>query len=83
MIFLFLAADKASDSQIQKKKKVIRHLVQNDISESAAKAAVQSVKTLDFDDCYLWAVEYGFDEDLVMCLQNEFDYELGKNIIYF
>ena len=83
MMFLFLVADKTTDSQIQKKKKVIRRLVQNDISESAAKAAVQSVRTLDLDECYLWAMEYGFDEDLVIRLQNEFDNELGKNITLF
>ena len=83
MMFIFLTADETTDSQIQNKKKVIRHLVQNDISESVAKAAVQSVRTLNFDECFLWAMEYGFDDDLVMHLQNEFDNELGRNITLF
>ena len=74
-----MAADETTDSQIQKKSKVVRKLVQNHVSESIAKAAVQSVGTLDFDECFLWAMDYGFDEDLVMRLQNNFDNELGRN----
>ena len=67
-----------SDSRIQKKKRIVRNLVQNDISESAAKAAVQAVGSLDVDECFLWAMEYDYDTDRVTALQRDFDEELGN-----
>ena len=78
-----MTADKTTKLQIQEKKKLIRRLVQNDIPESVAKAAVQSVRTLNFKECFLWTMEYGFDEDLVMHRQKEFDNELSRNITLF
>ena len=68
----------ASDSKLDKKKRVIRKLVQLELTEKVAKAAVQCVPSLDVDDCYLWALEYGTEEEVVAEHLRKFDEEVGR-----
>jgi len=67
---------------LEKKKKIVRSLVQGELAENVAKASVQATKSLDPDDCYLWALENEFDEEKVTRLQKEFDAEMGIDIFF-
>jgi len=71
-----------TESNLEKKKKIVRSLVQGELAENVAKAAVQATKSLDPDDCYLWALENEIDEEKVTRLQKEFDAEMGTLICF-
>jgi len=71
-----------TETNLEKKKKIVRSLVQGELAENVAKAAVQATKSLDPDDCYLWALENEFDEEKVTRLQKEFDAEMGRLICF-
>ena len=60
---------------------MIRNLIQNYIPENAAKAAVQVIKSLDIDDCYMWALENANNEKEIEKLQKEFDEEIGEQML--
>ena len=77
-LLLYCLDDNAVDSRIDKKKRVIRKLVQLELSEKVAKAAVQCVPSLDVDECYLWALENGNEESIIAEQQKSFDEEVGK-----
>ena len=70
-------ASDTCESKLEKKKKVIRGLVHLEISEETAKAAVQSVPSLDVDECYLWALANQCDESLIDEMQRNFEEEAG------
>lgn len=62
---------------------MVRKLVQGELAENVAKAAVQEVKNLDVDECYLWALENEFDEENIQRLVRDFDKEMGKSCTTF
>uniref|UniRef100_H2XPN8 Uncharacterized protein n=2 Tax=Ciona intestinalis TaxID=7719 RepID=H2XPN8_CIOIN len=72
-----IVEDNVNVSKAQKKKKLVRRLVDMEITQNIAKAAVQSVRNLDLDECYLWALENEFEDDSVLDLARQFDEEAG------
>ncbi|XP_078489225.1 E3 ubiquitin-protein ligase rnf213-alpha-like [Ciona intestinalis] len=73
-----IVEDNVNVTKAQKKKKLVRRLVDMEITQNIAKAAVQSVRNLDVDECYLWALENEFEDDSVLDLARQFDEEVGK-----
>jgi len=49
-----------------------------EISQDVSKAAVQCNRSLDVDECYLWALEHANDEEMVALHKESFDKEVGK-----
>ena len=53
-----------------------------EISQDVAKAAVQCNRSLDIDECYLWALEHANDEEMIAEHQKSFDTEVGKLLVW-
>ena len=66
------------DSNFEKKMRVIRRLVQMEISQDVSKAAVQCNRSFDLDECYLWALEHEYDKKMIAIYQKSFDDEVGE-----
>ena len=67
-----------SESNLEKKKRVIRKLVELEIAEDIAKAAVQCVIPLDEEECYYWAMENANNRTLIAESRRSFDEEMGE-----
>ena len=59
---------------------MIRQLIELEVSEHVAKAAVQNVKSLDLDECYMWTfdVDEDDDEEMIDQLVKEFEQEESR-----
>ena len=57
---------------------MVRKLVRLELSEAAAKAAVQKVGYHDTDDCLIWALS---NSEEIEELARQFDDELGTNVV--
>ena len=61
-------------SEVEKKKKMVKKLVQLEIEEDVAKAAVQAVGFDDVDNCMVWALSpEGNVEELAL----QYDDDIG------
>ena len=59
---------------------MIRQLIELEVSEHVAKAAVQKVKSLDLDESYMWTfdVDEDDDEEMIDQLVKEFEQEESR-----
>lgn len=66
-------------SLLERKQRLVKHLIEEDIAEDVAKAGVQAAEdSLDYDDIYLWCLDHEFDEEEIDKSCKIFDEEIGK-----
>ena len=66
--------DEENLSEIDKKKNMVKKLVGLELTEKAAKAAVQAAGYHDTDECLIWALS---NNEEIEELAEQFDFELG------
>lgn len=78
---LDLENESVHESDVERKRKVIRKLVtKDDVALNVAKAGVQQAENLDYDEIFLWCLDNEYETGIINDLATQFEADIGNKV---